>query len=81
MKVVLKTAQGKRAYCKLSFEIVRHCDFLVLSRRNVQRFDHPAGGSIRVSAAFHLLPEFKPIGIGKQVLLPLAVQKSSRLAP
>ena len=64
MKVVLKTAQGKRAYCKLSFEIVRHCDFLVLSRRNVQRFDHPAGSSIGISALFYLLPKVAPGGIG-----------------
>lgn len=61
---MLKTNEGQRAGCKFRFERVRYCHFLVLSRGNVERFDQPTSGSIGVSTALHLLPEFTPVGIG-----------------
>jgi hypothetical protein len=67
------------ACCQFSFEIACDFHFSVLSRGNVQCLNHPTSRSIRVSAAFHLLPEFAPVRIRQQVFLPLAVQKRSGL--
>jgi hypothetical protein len=76
---MLKTVEGESACCQLGFEIARYVYFSVLHRCNVQCLNHPTSSSIRVSAVFHLLPEFAPVGIRQQIFLPLAVQKRSGL--
>jgi len=77
---VLQPMEGEGACCQLRFEIGCHFYLSVLSGGNVKGFHHPTGRRIRVSRVFHLLPEFAPIRIGEQVLLPLAIEKGSRLA-
>jgi hypothetical protein len=79
IELVLETMERQGARCQLSFEIGCHFYLSVLSGGDIQGFDHPAGRRIRVSSVFHLVPEFTPIHIRQQVLLPLAIQECSGL--
>lgn len=60
-ELLLKTREGEGACCKFRFQVVSYCDFLILSRCDVQRLDDPTSRRIGVSAAFHLLPEVAPV--------------------
>ncbi len=77
---MLEPLEGEGASAQFGFEIVRHFDFSVLSGGDVERFNHPTRRGIRFSTAFYLLPEFTPVRIWQQVILPLAIEKGSRLA-
>jgi hypothetical protein len=62
---MLETVEGECACGQFTLEIGRHFDFSVLSGGDIQGFDHPTRGCIRGSRAFHVLPQFPPIGIGQ----------------
>jgi hypothetical protein len=73
VELVLEPMERQGACCQFSFEIACHFNLSVLSGGDIQSFDYPAGRRIWVSSVFHLLPQFMPIRIGQQVLLPLAI--------
>jgi hypothetical protein len=74
-------AVQRASMCRVETECVENSARLphILSRSNVEGFDHQASRTIGINRGLQLLPKFSPIRVGENFLLPSTIQKGSGL--
>jgi len=65
---------------KLSLNKSCNSSFFIVGGGQVKSFDYQTSGQVWLKGSSQLLPQDSPLIIGQQLLLPLTVQKGSRLA-